>query len=119
MNTGSLTEAYHESPWCMPSPQDFPAQPDEMTEQYEGDNMYPLTAVVGEAIVGHIFLDRETFTGLQEGHQGHRGVIKWFHFITASPRPAGMQAGAFGIFKNGKSISLFQPSRLYPSFYSQ
>ena len=35
---------------------DFPAKPEEMTEQYKGDNMYPLTAVVGDAIVGHILL---------------------------------------------------------------
>ena len=27
-----------------------------MMEQYKGDNMYPLTAVVEEAIVGHILL---------------------------------------------------------------
>ena len=27
-----------------------------MMEQYEGDNMFPLTAVVGEEIVGHILL---------------------------------------------------------------
>ena len=27
-----------------------------MMEQYEGDNMYPLTAVVGEAVIGHILL---------------------------------------------------------------
>ena len=27
-----------------------------MKKQYEGDNMYPLTAVVEEAIVGHILL---------------------------------------------------------------
>ena len=29
---------------------------DEMMEQYEGDNMYPLTAVVEEDVVGHILL---------------------------------------------------------------
>jgi predicted acetyltransferase len=27
-----------------------------MMEQYEGDNMYPLTAVVEEDVVGHILL---------------------------------------------------------------
>ena len=27
-----------------------------MMKQYEGDNMYPLTAVVGEKIIGHILL---------------------------------------------------------------
>ena len=36
--------------------QDFPAQPEEMMEQYEGGNMYPLTAVIDDIIVGHILL---------------------------------------------------------------
>ena len=42
--------------WSADRYKDFPAQPDEMTELYEGDNMYPLTAVVGEKIIGHILL---------------------------------------------------------------
>ena len=42
--------------WSADRYKDFPAQPDEMMEQYEGGNMYPLTAVVGEEIVGHILL---------------------------------------------------------------
>ena len=33
-----------------------PAKPEDMIEQYEGENMYPLTAVMGDAIVGHILL---------------------------------------------------------------
>ena len=35
---------------------EFPAQPEEMMRKYKGDNMYPLTAIVGEEIVGHILL---------------------------------------------------------------
>ena len=42
--------------WSADRYKDFPAKPEEMMEQYEGDNMYPLTAVVGETIVGHILL---------------------------------------------------------------
>ncbi len=34
----------------------FPAKPEEMVRQYEGQNMHPLTAIVGEKIVGHILL---------------------------------------------------------------
>ena len=42
--------------WSADRYKDFPAKPEEMMEQYEGENMYPLTAVVGEEIVGHILL---------------------------------------------------------------
>ena len=42
--------------WSADRYKDFPAQPEEMLEQYEGDNMNPLTAVLGDAIVGHILL---------------------------------------------------------------
>jgi RimJ/RimL family protein N-acetyltransferase len=42
--------------WSADRYKDFPAMPEEMMEQYEGENMYPLTAVVGERIVGHILL---------------------------------------------------------------
>ena len=42
--------------WSADRYKDFPAKPEEMKKQYEGENMYPLTAVVGEAIVGHILL---------------------------------------------------------------
>ena len=42
--------------WSADRYKDFPAKPEEMMEQYEGDNMYPLTAIVGEEIVGHILL---------------------------------------------------------------
>ena len=53
--------------WSADRYKDFPAQPEEMKKQYEGDNMYPLTAVVGDErlrvgeqssgmIIGHILL---------------------------------------------------------------
>ena len=42
--------------WSANRYNDYPAQPEEMMEQYEDDNMYPLTAVVGEEIIGHILL---------------------------------------------------------------
>ena len=42
--------------WSADRYKEFPAQPEEMMEQYMGDNMYPLTAVVDDIIVGHILL---------------------------------------------------------------
>ena len=42
--------------WSADRYEDFPAQPEEMMKQYKGDNIYPLTAIVGEEIVGHILL---------------------------------------------------------------
>lgn len=42
--------------WSADRYKDFPAKPEEMMEQYKGDNMFPLTAVVGDKIVGHILL---------------------------------------------------------------
>ena len=42
--------------WSADRYKDFPVQPEEMMEQYEGENMYPLTAVANDEIVGHILL---------------------------------------------------------------
>ena len=42
--------------WSANRYKEFPAQPEEMIEQYNGNNMYPLTAVVGKEIIGHILL---------------------------------------------------------------
>ena len=42
--------------WSADRYKEFPAHPEEMMRQYKGDNMYPLTAIVGEEIVGHILL---------------------------------------------------------------
>ena len=42
--------------WSADRYKEFPAQPDEMMELYKGENMYPLTAVVEEEIIGHILL---------------------------------------------------------------
>ena len=44
--------------WSADRYKDFPAMPEEMMAQYKGDNMYPLTAVVGDTIIGHILLRR-------------------------------------------------------------
>ena len=42
--------------WSAYRYKDYPAQPEEMMEQYKGDNMYPLTAVADDIVVGHILL---------------------------------------------------------------
>ena len=43
--------------WSADRYKDFPAQPEEMTSQYDdGQNMHPLTAVVDDKIIGHILL---------------------------------------------------------------
>ena len=42
--------------WSADRYKEFPAQPKEMQKQYDGDNMFPFTAVVEETIVGHILL---------------------------------------------------------------
>ena len=42
--------------WSADRYKDYPAKPEEMLEQYESDNMYPLTAVVDDLVVGHILL---------------------------------------------------------------
>ena len=42
--------------WSADRYKDFPAQPEEMLEQYNGNNMYPLTAVVDNLVIGHILL---------------------------------------------------------------
>jgi RimJ/RimL family protein N-acetyltransferase len=42
--------------WSADRYKDFPTKPEEMMRQYKGDNMYPLTAIVGDEIVGHILL---------------------------------------------------------------
>ncbi len=42
--------------WSADRYKDFPAQPEEMMEQYEGDNLFPLTAIVGDETIGHILL---------------------------------------------------------------
>ena len=46
--------------WSADRYKEFPAQPDEMMEQYKGENMYPLTAVVEEEIIirfGFVIVD--------------------------------------------------------------
>ena len=42
--------------WSADRYKEFPAQPEEMMEQYNGNNMYPLTVVVDNLVIGHILL---------------------------------------------------------------
>ena len=42
--------------WSANRYKDFPAKSEEMMEQYKGNNMYPLTAVVDNLVIGHILL---------------------------------------------------------------
>ena len=42
--------------WSADRYKDYPAQPSDMIAQYEGDNLFPMTMVDGEEIVGHILL---------------------------------------------------------------
>ena len=42
--------------WSADRYRDFPARPEEMMEQYNGNNMYPLTAVVDNLVIGHVLL---------------------------------------------------------------
>ena len=42
--------------WSADRYNDYPAQPSDMIAQYEGDNLFPMTMVDGEEIVGHILL---------------------------------------------------------------
>ena len=42
--------------WSADRYKDFPARPEEMMMQYDGQNMYPLTAIVDEDMIGHILL---------------------------------------------------------------
>lgn len=42
--------------WSADRYKDYPAKPEEMLMQYEGDNIFPFTAVVDGRVVGHIIL---------------------------------------------------------------
>ena len=42
--------------WSADKYKDFPARPEEMQKQYDDDNMYPLTAVVDDVVIGHILM---------------------------------------------------------------
>jgi RimJ/RimL family protein N-acetyltransferase len=42
--------------WSADRYKEFPALPSDMIAQYEGDNLFPMTMVDGEEIVGHILL---------------------------------------------------------------
>lgn len=42
--------------WSADRYHDFPAQPEDMMNQYEGEGLFPLTAILNNAPVGHILL---------------------------------------------------------------
>ena len=42
--------------WSADRYKDFPAKPEEMMRQYEGQNLHPLTAISDDIIIGHILL---------------------------------------------------------------
>ena len=42
--------------WSADRYEGFPAQPEEMMRQYEGQNLHPLTAIADDIIIGHILL---------------------------------------------------------------
>ncbi len=42
--------------WSADRYMDFPAKPEEMVRQYDGQNMHPFTAIVDNNIIGHILL---------------------------------------------------------------
>lgn len=42
--------------WSADRYMDFPAKPEEMMRQYEGQNLHPLTAIADDIIIGHILL---------------------------------------------------------------
>jgi len=42
--------------WSADRYKDFPAQPEDMLRQYEGQNLHPLTATIDNLVIGHILL---------------------------------------------------------------
>ena len=42
--------------WSADRYKNFPAKPEEMMRQYDGQNMHPLTAVIDNLVIGHILL---------------------------------------------------------------
>ena len=42
--------------WSADRYKEYPASPADMMHQYEGDNLFPLTAVADDKVVGHILL---------------------------------------------------------------
>lgn len=99
--------------WSADRYKDFPAKREDMMEQYKGDNMYPLTAVVGENIIGHVLLrflseDKtlvrlgfvivdDTKRGMGYGKQMLQMVIK------KAKEEFGVQKITLGVFDNNPS----------------
>jgi RimJ/RimL family protein N-acetyltransferase len=69
--------------WSADRYKDFPAKPEDMMEQYKGNHMFPLTAVVGEEIIGHILLRFPS---------GDKSVIR-FGFVIVDNLKRGMGYG--------------------------
>ncbi|MBP3214060.1 MAG: GNAT family N-acetyltransferase [Bacteroidaceae bacterium] len=99
--------------WSADRYKDFPVKREDMMEQYKGDNMYPLTAVVGENIIGHVLLrflseDKtlvrfgfvivdDTKRGMGYGKQMLQMVIK------KAKEEFGVQKITLGVFDNNPS----------------
>ena len=64
--------------WSADRYKDHPAKPEEMMEQYNSNNMYPLTAVVDNLIIGHILLRYPS---------EDKTVIRFGLCSTITPRP--------------------------------
>ena len=100
--------------WSADRYKDFPALPEEMMEQYKGDNMYPLTAVVDNHVIGHILLryPSENKTVIRFGFvivddsKRSKGYGKQMLrlAIDYAKRELGAQKITLGVFDNPKSV---------------
>ena len=94
--------------WSADRYMDYPAQPEEMLEQYTGDNMYPLTAVADDLVVGHILLRipsedksviRFGFVIVDDSKRGKGyGKQMLHHAIDYAQRELGAQKITLGVF---------------------
>ena len=96
--------------WSADRYKEFPAQPMEMQKQYDGDNMFPLTAVIGERIVGHILLRfpledksviRFGFVIVDDSKRGEGYGKQMLHLaIDYAQQELGAHKITFGVFYN-------------------
>ncbi len=99
--------------WSADRYKEYPAQPEEMKKQYEGDNMYPLTAVVGDAIIGHILLRHPSedksvirfgFVIVDDSKRGMGYGKQMLHLaIDYAKQELGAQKITLGVFDNNPS----------------
>jgi RimJ/RimL family protein N-acetyltransferase len=99
--------------WSADRYKEFPAQPDEMMEQYKGENMYPFTAIVGEEIIGHILLRfpsedksviRFGFIIVDDSKRGKGYGKQMLHLaIDYAQQELGAQKITLGVFDNNPS----------------